>query len=357
VSPAAGADELQQLREAHIFDPAPRHDELHELHVPFDSLTGTPRCERTLDAALRRGERVALVGASGAGKSSVIEWTLGPLVEHLAPLPIPVALEDPEVAINPVEFAGHLVRTVARYVSYALPAYDEEAREMVEHTTPTMPARRRRGRLSRITVAPGWMGAKVELTAELASTSEPPAPTRTGAEVIEQAQRILELIAAHDLLPVLVFDDTDKWLLVDAVPEAAGFVTAFFGRVVRLLADELPAAAVLAVHEHYLELPGYRAAAGFLETTIHVPPLPDAGALGRILAHRIGLVTELPAEQFVAPEAVDALFRHYIRGGRRDLRRRVLYVAHTALARACDDAAAAIAPRHVDIAVSECEPW
>ena len=52
----------------------------------------------SLAGALRRHERVALVGTSGAGKSSVIAATLHPLVEDLVPLAIPVAVERPEVA-------------------------------------------------------------------------------------------------------------------------------------------------------------------------------------------------------------------------------------------------------------------
>lgn len=33
-------ESLAQLQEAHAFDPAPRRSELHELHVPFDEMTG-----------------------------------------------------------------------------------------------------------------------------------------------------------------------------------------------------------------------------------------------------------------------------------------------------------------------------
>ena len=33
-----------------------------------------------------------------------------------------------------------------------------------------------------------------------------------------------------------------------------------------------------------------------------------------------------------------------------------MYVAHTALARACDDAAATITERHMRLAISECAP-
>jgi ABC-type dipeptide/oligopeptide/nickel transport system ATPase component len=100
---------LAQMQEVHAFDPAPRRSELHDLHdlhVPFDEMTGGHGCEQSLGDALRRRNRVALVGIGGSGKSSVTQSVLGPLVEGLAPLPITVAIEKPEIAQDPAEFAG-----------------------------------------------------------------------------------------------------------------------------------------------------------------------------------------------------------------------------------------------------------
>jgi energy-coupling factor transporter ATP-binding protein EcfA2 len=347
------ADTLLLLREQHAFDPAPRHAELFRFHVPFDELTDGAGCEHTLDAALRRGEQVALIGSSGSGKSSVISFVLGPLVEDLAPLPIPVSLEDEEVATSPVAFSAHLVRTVARYIAYAQPADEDDARRILRRTSPTLPSVRRRP--TKLSVAPSWMGVRLELAAELDSATSPPAP-RSGQEVIEQARRILELISARDLLPVLVFDDTDKWLQVSAPADSARLVDGFFGRVVRLLAEELPAAAVIAVHDQYITQAGYRSAEGFIESSVHVPPVPDAAALGRILAQRIVDITDQPLADLMTPVALRLLMRHYLRGRTGDLRRRVMYVAHTALARACDDAASQITERHMRLAISECAP-
>ena len=114
-------ESLARLQEAHAFNPAPLRGELHELHVPFDEMTGDHGCEQPLGDALRRGQRVALVGISGSGKSSVTQSVLGPLVEGLAPLPITVAIERPEIAQDPAEFAGHLVRLVGQGVAHAMP--------------------------------------------------------------------------------------------------------------------------------------------------------------------------------------------------------------------------------------------
>lgn len=346
---------LVTLRDAHVFDPAPRHHDLYLLHVPFDDLTNTSTCEQALGAGLRRGERVALVGGSGAGKSSVIAAVLNPLVEDLAPLPIPVAIEEPEVATSPVAFAAHLVRTVARYVAHAHPAAAEEARARARRTTRTVQEPRRE-RAAKFSLAPSWLGMRVELTTELASVSERAPVERPAQEIIEEAQAILQTVQAHGLQPVIVLDDTDKWLQVPGLPEPAAHLAGFFSQVPRLLAEQLAVPAVLAVHEHYLDQPGYQASRGFLDVTIRVPALPDHAALARVLAHRTEGVVSEPLAELLTEPALNSLMAHYQYGSARDMRRRVLFVAHTALARACDEGADVVAYRHVELAISECAP-
>jgi ABC-type glutathione transport system ATPase component len=55
-----------------------------------DSLTGAQSFEAELSRAVRSGERVALVGPSGGGKSSVVASTFGPLEEGIAPIRVRV---------------------------------------------------------------------------------------------------------------------------------------------------------------------------------------------------------------------------------------------------------------------------
>jgi len=115
-------EHLTRLQRANAFNPTPRHDDLYALHVPFDELTNSATCETALERALRHGHRVALIGTSGAGKSSVTEHVLGALVEGLAPMRIPVAMERPEVATDPAAFAQHLITLVRRWVTTSFPA-------------------------------------------------------------------------------------------------------------------------------------------------------------------------------------------------------------------------------------------
>jgi hypothetical protein len=153
-----------------------------------------------------------------------------------------------------------------------------------------------------------------------------------------------------------VLDDTDKWLQAPALPDPEAQLTAFFTHVPRLLAEQLAVPAVLAVHEHYLEHDGFRASQGFLEDSLVVPPVPDRDGLALLLAHRVDGYVEEPFLALITEPALEALMTHYRAGSARDLRRRVLFVAHTALARACDEGADLIAYRHVELAISECAP-
>lgn len=343
-------ESLAQLQEAHAFDPAPRRSELHELHVPFDEMTGGHGCEQSLGDALRRRQRVALVGISGSGKSSVTQSVLGPLVEGLAPLPISVAIERPQIAQDPAEFASHLVQLVGQWVVDAMPQQAGRSRDIAHQ------GRKGGGTTSqRFSIAPGWLTAKLELAYELqqASAQMPP----SAGQRMDQARQLLDLIRADDLQPVLVLDDTDKWLNTTWQPHAATVRAAFFGRVIRVLAEDLSTAAVVAVHPTYLADAEYQSAAGFLDTTIHVPAIPAASAIGQILGRRarlaLGVENEQAAlNQSIAPDAVAELFQYYARHAP-DMRRRVLLTAHAALAIACDDHADQIQTRHIEVAITE----
>jgi hypothetical protein len=214
----------------------------------------------------------------------------------------------------------------------------------------------RKERATRFSLAPSWLGVRVELATELRTVSEQATLDRPGQQVIDEARAILDTVQAHGLVPVIVLDDTDKWLQVPGLPDPGAHLSGFFSQVPRLLAEQLAVPAVLAVHEHYLDQRGYRASRGFLETTLRVPPLPSRNALQELLAHRAETACEEPFEWLVTEPAMESLMAHYLRGPARDVRRRVLFVAHTALARACDEGADLIAFRHVELAISECAP-
>jgi energy-coupling factor transporter ATP-binding protein EcfA2 len=108
-------DRLLQLDARRAFEATHRYEDLDLFHVRFDELTGRGETEQMLGHMAARGGRVALIGPSGSGKSSVISCVLGPLVEDLPeqiiPIRIPVAAADAETGTEPRLFAQHIVRT------------------------------------------------------------------------------------------------------------------------------------------------------------------------------------------------------------------------------------------------------
>jgi ABC-type transport system involved in cytochrome bd biosynthesis fused ATPase/permease subunit len=58
-------------------------EQLEAYHVDFDSLTGARSVEHELRYWSTRAGRVAVIGDSGAGKSSVMASVLGPLARQV----------------------------------------------------------------------------------------------------------------------------------------------------------------------------------------------------------------------------------------------------------------------------------
>ncbi|MDQ1614840.1 MAG: hypothetical protein QOJ60_779 [Actinomycetota bacterium] len=355
-------EHLVELQQARAFDPVPPQHDLHDLHVPFDSLLERGEgagWESALDAALRRGERVAVVGASGEGKSSLMAYVLGPLVEGLAPLPVPVTLVDDATVTDPARFATHLVQVIARYVDRALPKGAAAAGGIADLTP--RHARTRHG----FTVAPEWMGARLELTYQLQVAAEA-ASAPSGLDRVEAARSLIDLVEQHGLRVVLVLDDTDKWTRGRGGHGDRGRRQGFFGRVIRLIAEHLGCSAVVAVHPSYLQDEAYRTAAqGFLSAPIRVPRLTGAAAVGSIFAHReqIAAAAKPPVRHAAvrddgsgpaawSPAAVETAYDKYAAGEVRNLRS-LLYLAHTTLSVACRSEAEQIEATHVDLAIRE----
>lgn len=346
-------DVLVELQRVHAFDPHPLRVDLDAYHVPFDALTGTKTTEAELGRAVRVPERAAVVGPIGGGKSSVIAYALGPLEEGLAPIRIPVEAERDEVIASPAEFAAHIVRTVANHAAEAALLTDDQRRDLLLASADRIKLVARRS--GRISVAPHWMVAGLEVSAELRSQSAPVEVARSASEIIHQARRIVNLVRAHELLPILVIDDSDHWLNVPGLPDRSPLIAAFFSKVVRMLAEELNVGVVMAVHERYREMEAYRGAAGFIETTVEIPRLEGPEPIARIVEHRVRVHTGAPLSDVMGPGALDELARYYSRHVDRDLRK-VMLIAHTALQAACADGTELISYGFVEAAIAEWAP-
>ena len=167
-------------------------------------------------------------------------------------------------------------------------------------------------------------------------------------EVIEQCLRV---IRSDALQPVVVFDDTDRW--VD--PDHRDVVRGFFSEGIRWLA-ELDVSVVVATHTGYLGN-GHRATdiLTFLDTRVEIPQVPSVEQLARVLDRRVqahtadptGSENSLSLSDVLTESAVETLFGQY---RRRASLRAVLQIAHVALVEAADAGADAITRHHIEAA-------
>jgi len=343
---------LLQLDERRAFDSTHRYEDLELFHVRFDELTGRRETEDALSQMAERGGRVALVGPSGSGKSSVIACVLGPLVESLPeqiiPIRIPVAAADAETVTEPRLFAQHIVRTVSGYATETLSAEERAALE-----AGVADSRRRRGRER----TRRWSVGAPRLLADAGFASE----AKSGAEEIEQRlgtgdvvaelTRMVSIFRSHAREPFLVIDDSDRWLRIGGT-DLSEVANAFFTRNIQMLAKELDCGFVVAVHDNYLELEGYRDTRALLSTQLQIPRFEEPGdPIGRILARRIELA-DVSAElgELFAPEALRQLADLYDVG--RNLRR-VLATIDRSVQHACSDRVAPVSRELIRTALAD----
>ncbi|WP_428117880.1 hypothetical protein [Candidatus Poriferisodalis sp.] len=327
---------LEVLADAYAFESSPRRMDLGVLHVPFDELTDGAETEARLDASIRRREPVALIGASGCGKSSVIAHVLGPTVEGVVPVYVPVAAAPAQTADTADHLADHLLTTFSRL---AEPIAGLVERDLARSTTTT--TRVRRGRAG---FAGRWLGADVAGEVRHQTQTERNA---TLADKTDALVQVLAIVADGHLVPVIVFDDTDRWLS----NENAQLVTNFFAEGVRWLL-ELPAALVVAVHPHYFEVTSQAELLCYLDTRINIPRLESATAVDAILRRRIDRIVGAPNPNLtdvLASDASAAVLAVYRESGSL---RRALQVCHTALHDALSDGVEQISARHVVAAAS-----
>src|SRR5690606_34808569 len=164
-------------------------------------------------------------------------------------------------------------------------------------------------------------------------------------------KRLTALFEHHGLFPVFVFDDSDTWLRIPGLDRTA-VANEFFMRTVRMLAKEVSAGLVIAVHDHYLNLAGYREAANWLTGEVRIPRLIDARVGIEAILRDRPVVGGLDAaiDDVIDPGGLDQLAKHYESG--RTLRD-VLRVTHRSLQHALSDGVDLITEALVSNVVAE----
>lgn len=327
---------LTHLADHYTFDGSPSFADLGAYHVPFDELAGGSRVEARIGAGAARGERIVILAASGSGKSSIISHVLGPAVSGIAPIVVPVwPLESG--AAKPARVADELLMLLGRY-SDQMGELDRAAQAAGVSRRVTHGHHLSSG----VGLAIGWLRGELAIDINRQVQTERSIPLSEKNEVLTLA---FERIGREGLQPIVVFDDTDRWLSETDAATVAGFMR----DTVRWL-TAFPVSVVVAAHHHYFATPGSRAELlGFLDTRVELPRLPDAAALTRILSRRIALNVEgfdasAAFADAISDDAVETLFGAYAEGASL---RRVLQLSHIALVEATSADAEVITADHV----------
>lgn len=345
-------DLLRRLRAVHAFDHAPTRHDLGVYHVRFEELAPNGSPEENLASAARRGERIAVVGPSGSGKSSLIEHVLGPTEPGIAPILLPVFRESVEVVTSVQAVAGLIIQTLVDYADLT----DTGRRDALRRAAPkrVVSSRSRTG----VSVGGSWMGAGLSIGVRRQAPGDMVLP-RTAGATLETVHQLLTAIQEDDLMPILVFDDTDRWFRsVGHKVSHHDLALAFFGRVLPEL-RQLPAGLVVAAHNNYLEREDL---AGHLRDTIEgridIPTLDSVYSLGKVVHSRVivHMSPDRPEEAPPLSEIADDdvlgrlydLYRDGFAGSLRD----VIRTVHMAVTDACNARFESITPSLIDQATA-----
>lgn len=331
---------LAILREGNALAQTLTFEQLEAYHVPFDDLTGEQSVEHQVKYWAARQGRMALIGQSGAGKSSVLASVFGAfnedLPDGLVPTRIPVAIAGESTIVDIGGFGRHLVKHI---LTWAAPeALSDAEREGLQRQLARMESRTGKRRRAGFSLGTGsLLPIDASLSADLAGAASDFETALDNGDVVRAIKRLVALFRARNLEPFFVFDDTDAWLRLPGQEKATDrLATGFFSKNVRMLSREIDCGFALAVHRSYLGLPAYQQVAESLEA-IEIPRFPDSDAAIRAILQRRIDVDELSValEDAFTDAAIAALAGAY--ADVPDLRK-VMATAGLAVRKVYDDA-------------------
>jgi energy-coupling factor transporter ATP-binding protein EcfA2 len=284
------SDALMQRLAEGVFTPAVAYRDLADVHLDFRELSrSAPEADLREHAERERGS-CAVVGASGAGKSSII----AAVAAALEPSRFPVRVRGgaSEHLLTREGFSLHIAReTLAALETLERPRALRRPRRRL---APSVRTSRRGARASAAAPLP------VEFRAEVGTTAQEVTEQRDAVSIAAALEELVALTAGFGRRLLLIVEDTDVFM----PPRLHGETELdrprrFIDQVVGYLAREFPSASLIAVNSRYAgDLP-----AGLVHQ-VAVPRL-KTDAVARLIehyAHCNGL--ELEAGSIIEPDAL-----------------------------------------------------
>jgi hypothetical protein len=343
--------QLANLYREHAFDPRIVQDWFTATHVPFDDLFSTNAIEGRVRDSAEHGGRVAVIGRSGTGKTSLVHHAIH--APGLAPIWMHVAVEKPELITEPLGFGRLLLSAIVDNAKRYLSAGDVDQSLAVagDRYERSGAKRTKRGRAG---IAYGF--GSVDAAKEVMSAAPDISVGVTAAMVATALQNLFEIIRSNGVVPVVVVDDSDRFLQVVAQEpnQAPDLFSPFVTKVMPWLAD-FDCAKVVAVHPTYVDGPLWIKARqdGLCGTEIQVPILAGHEQLEAILDRRLdafGVTAEL--NDLFAEESLSHLFELYLESPEPTIRK-CLTIANAAVGVAIEQRADHVTGLHLDSAQAD----
>jgi hypothetical protein len=221
--------------------------------------------------------------------------------------------EDARTLTDAKTFAQHVVVSVVEQAKAAELLVEREGPEKILRAAGDELA------LASVSIAkkggigiPLWL-FKANLAAEITRTLEGMTIAKPAAEIIGALDDAIEAIRSEGFDPMLVIDDSDRWLSLPKMESRDELVNGFFRETVPMLAKR-GVGFVMAIHTTYESQPGYVEARkeGELNTEIRVPPLFGASHVKAILDRRIAKhAPEASAEDVFEDGVVELYYAYY----------------------------------------------
>jgi hypothetical protein len=337
------AERIAAIAERAIFRPRSRLWELDELHVPFDELSGAGGYEERALARIGEGRCVAVIGSSGAGKSSVIAWLSRQLpLSHFA-------LRIPVTGVSDPGSVGEIAR-LALSICLDEIVLDSAAEDQLQEARADAETRVRTPAGASAKLGGGMIPGEVKINT--ASLREEFTQRRlTGDHLLALNGRLVPILADAGTTPVFVFEDTEATVGGGDDRERA---EAFFAGPLSAFVDQVDAPALVAVQTHLID--GSRAFARLAPVLerLEIPLLDDRArrVVDAILTRRIALAGLAEPIAAIIDHGALADLAEFYRHTRGDLRR-LLAAAHEAADHAASDGAEQIGPPHVRFGIAQ----